>query len=380
MDITWPQALAWRLRRQLLDPVGGDLAGKPVAGVVGRLCAVPAASDAELAIRTRRTSSTPGEVTRALAAGEILKVYAFRGATHLVTPEDGGAYLTLRAAGRMWERTSWRTFYDLEPGDWPRLRETVRAALADGPLTRAELGAAVGQDAGFAHLRDVFTDGSDTLLKPLTWQGDMSFGPTRDGQGTFQLLSTNPRWTPWPDLEVAGHHAVRSYVATYGPVSEAQAHYWLGEGLGAGRARIRRWWAELGDELAEVVVEGERLAVLREDAAALAATQPSTSVHLLPGFDQWVLGPGTADPHVVPPAHRQAVSRGANLVVAGGVVTGTWTAPRDEVVVSMFDAGTSPLESPLESRPEALGEALAAEVDRLGQILDRPLRLAVRTG
>ncbi|WP_435736011.1 crosslink repair DNA glycosylase YcaQ family protein [Cellulosimicrobium sp. PMB13] len=366
MSVTWPQALAWRLVRQFLDPVGDE----PVSGVVRRLGAVPAAADAELAIRLRQTTSQPGEVSRALADGELLAVYAFRGATHLVTPEDGGAYLALRAAGRMWERASWREYYRLEPEDWPRLRELVREALSDGPLTRAELGDAVTRDAAYAHLGQAFADPAHTVLKPFVWQGDMSFGPSRGQEPTFRRLDTNPRWTPWPDLDEAGRHAVLAYVGTYGPATEAHVQYWLGEGLGAGRARVRRWWVELAERFAEVDVEGEPATVLREHADALAEAQPSTSVRLLPGHDQWVLGPGTADAHVVPPEHRQAVSRGANLVVAGGVA-GTWAVSGDEVTVTWFDGAGPAVEA------TAPG-ALADEVGRLGTLLDRPLRLRPR--
>lgn len=137
MSIRWSQALSWRLRRHLLDPIGGE----SVAGVVGRLTAVPTvdAAAAELAVRTRRQRSRPGEVARALAEGRIISTFAFRGAVNLMTPADGGAYLALRAAGRQWELPSWQSYYELTPSDWPRLRETVRDALADGPLTRDEL-------------------------------------------------------------------------------------------------------------------------------------------------------------------------------------------------------------------------------------------------
>src|SRR3954451_13110100 len=138
MPISWSQALAWRMRRHLLDPVGTE----SVAGVVRQLGAVPAQSDAsaELASRTRRQPSRSGEVARALAEGRIIKTFAFRGATHLLTPEDGGAYLALRAASRMWELPSWQSYYELTPADWPALREAVRDALAGGPITRDELG------------------------------------------------------------------------------------------------------------------------------------------------------------------------------------------------------------------------------------------------
>src|SRR6478609_7062086 len=108
MSITWASALHWRMGRHFLDPIGTG----SVAQVVRRLTAVPAQFDdaAELAIRTRQQRSRPGEVARALADGRIIKTFAFRGATHLMTPEDGGVYLALRAASRMWELPSWQSY------------------------------------------------------------------------------------------------------------------------------------------------------------------------------------------------------------------------------------------------------------------------------
>ena len=366
MSISWSQALAWRMRRQLLDPVGAE----SVAGVVRRLGAVPAQPDAaaELAVRARRRRSRSGEVARALAEGRIIKTFAFRGATHLLTPEDGGIYLAVRAASRMWELPSWQSYYDLTPADWPLLRETVREALADGPLTRDELGAAITARPRFGHLGFAFADGAGTLLKPLAWQGDMSFGPPRDGQATFQRLDGNPRWAGVPDLDEAGLRAVEAYFRTYGPATPDRVHYWLGDGLGAGRRRIRSWIAGFGDRLVEVEIGGESGYVLREDLDELAATPATTAVRLLPGYDQWVLGPGTADAHVVPAARRRLVSRRANLVVAGGVVSGTWSLADDRLATAWFaEAGPPPQ------------DALADEVARLATILGRPLTPTVRT-
>src|SRR5690606_41790407 len=107
---------------------------------------------------------------------------AFRGAPALLAPRAGGAYLALRRAGRMWGRASWRTFSRLEPDDWPDLRAVVREALADGPLTRSELGDAVAAHDRFAHLRPWFGDATDTLLRRLTWFGDMFFALACDGR------------------------------------------------------------------------------------------------------------------------------------------------------------------------------------------------------
>ena len=208
---------------------------------MGRLGAIQAQSDsaAALSIDTRRDRSRPGDLARAFADGRIIRTFAFRGATQYMTPEDAGIYLALRAASRMWELPSWQTFYGLTPSDWPALREVVRDALTDGPLTRDELGAAITARPRFRHLGFVFETNAYTLLKPFAWQGDMSFGPLRDGRATFQRLDQNPRWAGIPDLEEAGMRAVEAYFRTYGPAPADNVHYWLGSGLGAGRKRIQ---------------------------------------------------------------------------------------------------------------------------------------------
>lgn len=365
MSITWSQALSWRLERHLLDPVGTE----SIPEVIQRLGAVLATDQvsAELSVGARRAGTQPGDLGRALAAGEIVRVFAFRGATHYLSPQDGGAYLALRCAGRQWELPSWQEYYQLTNADWPAFRKSVRDALTNGPLTAAELGAAVTRHAAYRHLRPVFADGAYTLIKPLTWQGDMGFAPSRDGQATFQLLADNPQWVGIWDLDEAGPHAIRSYLRSYGPATPDHLQYWLGNGLSAGRKRLQRWLAELSDELVAIDVDGETGYVLSEDVDSLMAARPTDALRLLPGHDQWVMGPGTSDPHVVPPAHRNAVTRKANLVVAGGVVCGTWSARAGEVEVTWFDEHGGP-------RQKALDE----QVEGLGAVLGRPLRAIVQ--
>ncbi|MEP6631314.1 MAG: crosslink repair DNA glycosylase YcaQ family protein [Lapillicoccus sp.] len=354
-SVTWAQALAWRLEQQLLDPVGSE----SVAGVVRRLGAVLSMDEslAELAVRTRRTTSRPGELADALADGTVVKVFAFRGSMHYLSPEDGGVYLALRAAGRQWERSSWVEYYRLTPADWPDFRAAVREALDDGPLTLSELGDAVTRVPAYRHLKPVFDDGAGTLIKPLTWQGDMGFGPPRDGRPTFQRLDTNPRWGGIPELDDAGLRAVEAYLRTYGPTTRDHVHYWLGSGLSAGRRRLDDWWSGLGDRLVAVDVDGTEAYVMEDDAEALAAASPSEAVRFLPGHDQWVIGPGTKDVHVTPASQRELMTRKANPVVVGGVVCGTWTRRGDELTVTWLDE---------RSRPD---RAIKEETERLAGLL-----------
>ncbi len=144
---------------------------------------------------------------------------------------------------------------------------------------------------------------------------------------------------------------------------------WLAGGW-FGRRRLRTWFESVGDRLVEVEVGPERAYVLAADLDAVAATRPASAVRLLPGFDQYVLGPGTADQHVIPPGRRAAVSRQSGwispVVVVGGVVRGTWELNRSRVRLAWFrEAGRPPR------------DALESEVARLASVLDRGPELAV---
>ena len=360
LSVSRQQALGWRLGRHLLDPVGSE----SVAEVVRRLGAVPSMDEslAELAVRTRRRTSRPGELATALAAGAVVKAFAFRGAVHYLAAEDGGIYLALRAAGRQWELPSWVEHYRLAAEDWPAFRAAVREALADGPLTVGELLAPSPATGPTGTSRRCSRRGG-TLVKPLTWQGDMGFGPPREGRATFQRLDTTPRWQGIPDLEDAGPRAVLAYLRTYGPATAENLQHWLGDGLSAGRRRIERWVAGLGERLVTVEVAGAASLLAREDVDGLLAAEPSEAVRLLPGHDQWVMGPGTRDEAVVPPERRDPVTRKNNLVVVGGVVAGTWSRRADDLHVTWLDQRAVPR------------AALEREVERLAGILGRDLRL-----
>jgi len=366
--VTWRQALAWRMRRQLLDPVGDQTA----AGVVRRLCGVQAqvASIAELCIRVRRKKSKPGDVARALREGRLIKTWAMRGTLHLLTPEEAGAFLSLIASGRSWERPSWQQYFGVTPKQLDALREVVRDALDGRALTREELISAVIARRGYGHLGDALRSGWGTLLKPYAWQGDLCFGPSRGNRVTFvRPEDASSRWVRLPEPDEAAAIAIVAYFRAYGPATVENFHNWISRGRVSTR-QLRTWFGAVGDRLREIEVDGERRYVLAGDLDELASTSVTKSVRLLPGFDQYVLGPGTDDAHVLPKARRTAVSKQsgwiAPIVVAGGVVRGTWEIAADEVQVAWFkEAGPVPR------------TALQGEVERLAAILGRDLRLAL---
>ena len=368
LKVTWEQALAWRMRRHLLDPVGR----LPVEAVVRRLCGVQAqvASSAELAVRVRRELSQPGEVAGALSEGRLIRTWAMRGTLHLLTPEEGATFLSLMAAGRSWERPSWKRYFGMTTELLDALRDAVAEALDGKILTRDELVAAVIARPGLEHVGEALGSGWGTLLKPLAWQGNLCFGPSEGGRATFMRPeAASSRWAGVPDPQESAPVAIVAYVGAYGPTTIDAFGKWLAGGW-FGKRQHRAWFDALGDRLSEVEVDGERAYVLAEDVDELASARPTPAVRLLPGFDQWVLGPGTADGHVVPAVRRPAVSKQsgwiAPVVLAGGKVCGTWALDGDRVRVAWFrEGGRSPR------------QALLAEVARLSTILGRDLEPAI---
>ncbi len=178
----------------------------------------------------------------------------------------------------------------------------------------------------------------------------------------------SPKWPGKADAMKPCPGAIAAYVRTYGPATVDALSRWLASATS--KRKIRTWFGALHDRMTEVEVDGELAHVMTDDVDALVATRPTTAVRLLPGFDQYVLGPGTKDGHVVPPARRAAVSRQAGwispVVVAGGRVSGTWALDGAEVRVAWFgEAGRPPK------------RALQAEVARLSAVLDRDLRTGV---
>ena len=371
MVITWPQALAWRMGRHLLDPV----AGRSVESVAHRLCGVQAqvGSSADFCVRVRQSKSKSGEVAQALADGRLIKTWAMRATLHLLTPQDAGRYLSLMASTKWWESARWVAYFKVTPAQMEELRRVVRDTLGDQALTREELIAEITAHKPFAHMGDALRSGWGTVFKPLAWQGDICFGPSRGNRVTFMQPSVaSKEWAGVPRVEESWRSVVLAYLGAYGPATPRNLAAWLWRG-GLPMKLIKGWFTELGDELTAVNVEGEPMYIRTKDAEDLAGAKPSKALRLLGGFDQWVLGPGTDDGHVTPKARRSAVSRTAGwispVVVVGGVVSGTWQVDGDRAAVTWFiEAGRTP------------AKALQAEVKRIGRIVGRDLTLAVTRG
>ena len=356
VNVTWDQVFSWRMKRQYLDAPGD--AGS--VEVVRRLAGVQAqvASSAEFAVAVRQAMPRGEQVKKALAQRHLVKTWAMRGTLHVLAPDDAGAYLSLMAAGRSWERPSWQKASGVSPAEMESLREAVGAALNGDPMTREQLVDHIAGTMRNPAVAEGLRSGWGSLLKPLAWQGVVCHGPSQGTRVTF----TRPdgwfaSWGGVPEPAAAARTVIPAYLGAHGPAGIETFGNWLSRGVTSKRL-LKEWFAAADDVLTTVDVEGQALLARAEDVDELAATKPSKMVRLVGGFDHYVLGPGTGDPQLIPPHRRGEVSKAAGwiapVVIWRGRVAGTWEVVDGSVAVTLF--------------PEADGvpaRALAAEVERI---------------
>jgi hypothetical protein len=361
ISVTWPQVFAWRLKRQFVGPV----AGPDAVSVIRRLTGVQAqvASSAELAVAVRSADPRPGEIDRALWQDRTLvKTWTARGTLHLVSADELASYAAVLGSFRNWDKGSWQRGHGVTAAEVAAILDAVPKALAGRTLTREELVEGVIEVTGDAHLKEALTSGWGALLKPLSFLGELCYGPPREGRVTF----VSPRdWVPgWPaeplSAEEGGMRLVRSFLGAHGPSDPQTFDAWLYRGA-ARKTTLRGWFRDLAPELAELEVDGRPMVLLAEHLDDLAVTGPATGVHLLPGFDQYILAaPRDLEP-LLPKEARPKVSRAAGwispVVIHQGRVAGVWEAKNGEIAFDLF-----------ETVPAA---ALATETERVRRLLAR---------
>ncbi|WP_329521685.1 winged helix DNA-binding domain-containing protein [Spirillospora sp. NBC_01491] len=355
------------MRRQFLAPAGaaaGDVRVGDVTAreVVRRLAGVQAqvASSAELAVAVRLRRPDPGVAHALWEERSLVKTWAMRGTLHLLPADEAPAYLALCATIRNWEKGSWQKNFGATPADLEAIAEAATTALAGGAeLTRKELSAAIVAETGSAHLAELLGSGWGVLLKPLAWWGVLCHGPSQGSRVTFAAPEHRfPGWTGPPPVEDAARTVVRAFLGAHGPATPDMFDNWLMR-KGSRKKDVKSWFAGAADDLATVDVEGVQMHLLSGHLHELLSTEPTGSVRLLGAFDQYVLGAGTSETHLIPAEHRGEVSRKAGwispVLLHEGRVAGVWEPKDGDVVVTTF-----------EDVPAA---PLAAEIARLRPLL-----------
>ena len=136
MDLTWEQALGWRVGQHRLAEPGGD----PVE-VTSRLAGVQAqvAGSAAQVLAVRAAEPT-GDVERLLWQDRsLVKTWAMRGTLHLLPAAEWRTWVAVLRT-REWRITpGWVKYHGITKDELDAVTDAIPEALAGDPLTREEL-------------------------------------------------------------------------------------------------------------------------------------------------------------------------------------------------------------------------------------------------
>lgn len=293
--------------------------GTSIVDVVARLGAMQAQDYAGMtwSVGLRVAGATITDVERAIDAREIVRSWPIRGTLHVVAGRDLRWMLEL-VGPRTLERTERRAAaLALDPPAIDDARAVLKAALADGPRSRPAVMAAL-------EAAKISTKGQRGyhILFRLALEGTLCFATHEGRQPTFALVDT---WLPKTKPRSRGAaltELAKRYFTSHGPVTIADFVGWTGLTTADARAGLEG----AASALEEVSVDGTRAWQSRE---APDGERPREA-HLLPGFDEYVLGYKDRSA-ILDDAHFDAIVPGGNgvfraTILVDGRVAGTWSA------------------------------------------------------
>ncbi len=349
-------------RHHLLRRTGRD----PVQ-VTSDLCGLHAqlSSAPGVALLARMQRVTQAEVDAALYRDRTLvKVWVMRGTLHLIPTAELPLYHQAIQRERIDGLVQWLNGLDhIRADQRQRAHQRILDALADRPHTRKEIYALVPELAGLPYA----SWGAD--VRELCYQGLVLHAEPVGAEVRFARLD---RWLPDLDLNgldpvLARQRLAHQYLGAYGPASVQDFAYWAGASTSWARAAFET----LGEDLAEVEVEGQqgRFYLLREHLPLLEeAAGGEPPVRLLPKFDSILMGHKDKS-RFLSREHLPRVFTTAGHIQAtvwvGGRAAGVWrydqVGRKLAVTVQPFAPFAASTWEAIEGEVQSLGQFMEAE-------------------
>jgi hypothetical protein len=365
-DLTWDQALAWKLQRQHLTE---RVPRARMLDVVSDLCGVQAQvmSSAELALWARVDGLRPQAVRDALwKKRTLVKLWAMRGTLHLLAARDYPVWQAALASLAGHRRKAWLNYLKISERQYDRLVGAVGAALdGDEGVTRTELAERVARAMRSKAMGELVLESWGGMLKPASFLGQLCFGPSAGQNVRFCAPEAwIGAWDPVDPTE-AEVEAVRRWFSTYGPATREDYTRWWGPKPSAAQVQ-KLIESELTDELAPVSIEGTKAWMPAADVDAARAIEPSDGVQLVPGFDQWTINATRGNPAFLDPALKDRVYRQAGwlspVLLVRGRMAGVWRHEKQgkRLVVTV---------EPFAKLAAKVKKVVATEADRLAEFV-----------
>ena len=364
LELTWDQALDWRVGRQLLDVPGRDPV--QVATALGGIQAQVASSALQVvAIRSKRL---PDFEHLLWEKRSLVKTWAMRGTLHLLSASEIGVWIAALRQ-RPWKITpAWEKYHGISKSQLDALTEAIPAVISGEPMTREELTAAVVAKTRDHGLGEALGSGWSQVLKPAANHGLLVQGPPRGRNVTFvDPAGWLGRAFEEPSAEEAMRVAVERFLDANGPATIADFARWFGVDPKTGRELM----TPVLDDLVAVEIKGYQGWLTKGGAKAAAKTKPAQSAHLLPGFDPYTLAPISHRDHIIPKGKVDEVSKAAGwiapVILENGRIVGTWESKSGAIALQPFGKlpkrTISALQDHVEQRyHDLLGKSIAVTV------------------
>jgi hypothetical protein len=272
------------------------------------------------AIGLRSSGSKVADVEEAVASGSIVRTWLMRGTLHFTAAEDVRWLLQL-VAPRIISKSKRRDEQLLlDTHVYYQSRDVLTKALdSHGQLSRSEIMAALEG-------KGITTTGQRGyhILRHLALQGTICFGPMFGKEPSFVLLDD---WVPSSQRvrrERALGELVWRYFDGHGLATEQDIAWWAGLTLTEVREGIEAVRSRLTEQTHDGVIyySGPSRAEIKDRPA-----------HLLPGFDEYVIGYRDRSVLLDSEHTKEVLSSNGifySILVIDGRVHGTWKVRRSK--------------------------------------------------
>lgn len=315
------------------------------------------------AVGLRMRDGSEAEVERGIAERKLIRTWPMRGTLHLVAADDVRWLLELLAPRVIASRSAMvARHFGLDAATLKRCRRVVSHALRDGkPMRRDRLYAALDA-AGIAssQMRGVHITGH------LAMEGLICGGPRDGRQPTFVLLDA---WAPHarskPRDASLAELALR-YFASRGPATAQDLAWWSGLTVKNASAAI----ALAGAGLVQETIDGK---AYWHAASTMPKGdgKPAASVHLLPPFDEYLVGYRDRSAALDSEHNRTVVAINGLFnasVVVDGRIAGLWKR-------NVGKTSIAPEWQPFRPLPKSRLPALRAAAKRYGAFVGMPVEI-----
>ena len=312
-----------------------------------------------IGLRTLR--ATRADVERAVIDRAIVRTWPMRGTLHFIPAADVAWMLRLLAPRVLRSRASVYRYHELDDVTLRTVRAVIERALKREPV--------MSRSALFAKLEAArVTTASQRgihILQRLSMELMLCHGPHAGKEPTFTLFDHWIRSSRLPSREEALQLLAERYFTSHGPASLRDFANWTGLTMADAKVALHLalpLFERMETDAGEMWVSN----TLDDHHAPLARA------HLLPGFDEYLLGYRDRSA-VLDARYAELIMPGGNGVfqatlVADGHVRGSWrrSSRRDGTKLQMLPFG--PLSAPIR-------KAVATAADRYASFLGAPVAL-----